>query len=128
MTLGKKQSAERCYHRSAEIKSEFVWAEARKRIATTVVDVEFLEFRKRLRQTDGALAGLPLAAFLHELYAFKTLHNTAFGTDGTAGRLETWMLGHDILREIEIFRRAEDVDSFQICKKLFRIWKVRLIT
>jgi hypothetical protein len=86
----------------------------------------FLEFRKGLWQTDGALASFPLTAFLHQLYAFKTLHNAALGTDGTTGRLETRMLGHDILQRIGNFRRAEDVDSFQICNKLFRANEVPL--
>lgn len=51
-----------------------------------------LLLRQGLGEADGALAVFPLPALLHELHAFKTLQNTALGTNGAAAGLETGML------------------------------------
>lgn len=44
-----------------------------------------------LRQPDHAVAGLPLAAFLEQFHAFKTLEHVTFGAE-RAGTPETSML------------------------------------
>lgn len=61
-----------------------------------------LQFWQGLRKSDWALTFFPLTTFFHELDAFKTLHDTAFGTYGATGRFETWMLGHGIIRGLKI--------------------------
>lgn len=50
-----------------------------------------------LGQTDRALAGLPLATFLHELDSLETLENRALAANGT-GCFKCGVFGHiDIL-------------------------------
>ena len=49
-----------------------------------------------LRQAEGALALLPLTAFLEELDAFETLQDGTLAAYGT-GCFEAGMLGHDLV-------------------------------
>ena len=52
-----------------------------------------LSFELGLGQADGALAFLPLTAFLHELHALETLENRTLAADGTSS-LECGVLRH----------------------------------
>ena len=51
-----------------------------------------LSFKLGLGQADGALAFLPLTAFLHELHALETLENRTLTANGTSS-LECGVLG-----------------------------------